>query len=70
MGWCSGDGILAEVWGEVRAHLPEEIRVDVFKRLIRMFEMYDLDCYSAIEETPEGKEALKQLHPKWYEDDD
>jgi hypothetical protein len=69
MGWCSGDKILAEVWLEVRSYLPEDIRKDVLKRLIKIFEGHDLDCYDSIMRTPEGKEALKELYPLYFEAD-
>lgn len=63
MGWCSGDRLCAEVWMEVRSYLPDEIRKDVLKRLVRIFEGEDMDCYDSIMETPEGEAALKELHP-------
>ena len=66
MSRCSGDGICAEVWMEVRSYLPEEIRKDVLKRLIILFEGHDMDCWDYIMNTPEGIEALKELKPHWF----
>ena len=70
MGWCSGDALLGSIWGRIRDHVPEEERVELISVLIEEFEYMDMDCYDCIEEFPEGKEALRKLHPDWYEDED
>ena len=67
MGWCSGDRMLADVWLEIRPHIPEEKRVDLLVRLVHYFEGEDMDCYDHVIEVPEGKAALKQIHSSWFE---
>ena len=68
MGWCSGDRICAETWMEVRSYLPDEIRKDVLKRIIKIFEHHDMDCYDHIMETPEGRQAFLELYPNYFDD--
>lgn len=71
MGWCSGGELCALLWEDVlREHIPEKKRVSVFAKMIDVFEENDMDCWEAIEELPEGEEALRKLHPEWYKTSD
>ena len=70
MGWCSGDRLLGSVWSNIRLHIPKEARVEVLKRMIGEFENFDMDCWDCIEGFPEGKKAIRELHPDWNWSDD
>lgn len=70
MGWCSGGSLLGEIWDEIKDYVEkEDDRVKLYKKLIDCFECHDMDCYEAIEESPDGREALRLLHPEWYEEE-
>lgn len=70
MGWCRGDALLAEAWEHVQEFVTDhDQRVTLLTLLINEFESMDMDCYDCIQEFPEGEDALRQLHPEWYEDE-
>jgi hypothetical protein len=71
MGWASGGQLFIETWQAAREGIPEEKRVAAAKRMITSFEERDWDTQDEAEGIwPEVDQALRELHPAWYEDDD
>jgi hypothetical protein len=69
VGWSSGSALFAEVWDIVKTHIPENKRIKVCEYLIDEFEKYDCDTIGECEDKY-IQEALRSLHPDWYEEDE
>jgi hypothetical protein len=71
MGWARGSKLFSEVISAVRAHAPDEgVRKALYIKLIDAFEDFDWDTQDeCVGEDPAYDEALKELHPEWYEEE-
>jgi len=72
MGWCSGTDVfdtMAEVILSM-SELSNITQVILLTRLIEALEGHDWDCQgeSVFFEHPRVQEAMKKLHPSWFED--
>jgi hypothetical protein len=72
MGWCSGSRLFGEVIDTVQSHVADKTaRVDIYVDLIQAFEEADWDTQNeCIGQDPAYDEALKFLHPDWFDDHD
>lgn len=72
MGWASGSRLFSGVISVIKEYVDcEKERKDIYMDLIAEFEEFDWDTQDeCIGEDPAYDEALKELHPDWYEDEE
>jgi len=63
MGWSSGEELANDVWNVVKDNIPKNKRQEVSKKIIVLFERYDVDDWW----NSEGVEGV--AHPEWFEDE-
>ena len=71
MGWCSATEIFDSVAGALLDDKPFD-KKQVLRKLIGALEDGDWDCQyeSKYFNHPLVKEIFKELHPRWFEEDD
>lgn len=71
MGWGSGATLMYGIIQRVRPHMPDDARKSLYLAIIPEFEEMDWDTQrDCMGEDPMFDEALKKLHPSWFEDDE
>lgn len=72
MGWASGSGLFGEIIDAVKPVVKaKKARVKLYKKLISAFEDHDWDSQQECEgEDPAYDQALRELHPDWFEEDE
>jgi hypothetical protein len=70
MGWCSGTQLF-DMIVDILLEEQKDIKM-ILKQIISEFEMMDWDCESDSKhwDTPIVKQAFKELHPNWFEEED
>ncbi len=71
MGWSGGSRVFEEAWSGVRDYVPEDKRVEACMKVIDALENEDWDTQDEVSHSfPEVEDALKRLHPDWYEEEE
>lgn len=72
MGWASGSTVFSEVISAVKEHVKEkDVRKAIYIPIIEAFEEKDWDTQDeCIGEDDAYDEAIMELHPRWFEDED
>ena len=70
MGWCSGTEIFDQIAAIILSDKPLDKKATL-KTVIKSLEDGDWDCQqdSAYYDHPLVQEAMKELHPHWFEED-
>jgi hypothetical protein len=71
MGWASGSILMSEVIAAIASKTDDhETKVEMFEGIIEAFEDADCDTLmECIDEDDAFDEALKNIHPDWFDDD-
>ena len=70
MGWSSGSELLRGVVLSTKKVVPKKHRKELYKLFIDQFENRDCDTVDECRGIDsEFDQALKELHPEWYEDE-
>ena len=71
MGWCSGTELF-DKFCEIMFEPKDKDFNTILKKVINAFEDMDWDCHqdSAYWDTPAVKQAMMELHPDWFEEED
>ena len=72
MGWASGSAIMNAIIDAVKPHVAEkEARKAIYTPIINALEDGDWDTQDeSMERDDAFDEALTELHPKWFQDDE
>ena len=70
MGWCSATSIFDSVCEGLLDDKPKDTK-EVIRELVVALEDGDWDCQqdSAFWDHPMVQEVMKELHPRWFEDE-
>jgi hypothetical protein len=71
MGWCSGTRIFDAVCEGLLSDEPKS-KKELLTELIAALEADDWDCQqdSAFWDNPLVQEVMRELHPRWFEDEE
>lgn len=71
MGWGSGSYIFLELIEVIKPNvLDDGVRKGIYVKLIPVFEAMDWDTQDeCLGKDPAYDTALRELHPRWFEDD-
>jgi hypothetical protein len=71
MGWCSGTRVFDVVAEALLSEEPVDKKA-ILKSIISQLEDMDWDCQqdSDYYEHPLVQEVMREMHPRWFEDED
>lgn len=70
MGWASGSSMLSEIIEVINENVEsEESRLQIYRRLIDIFEDRDCDTIcECVDEDETFDKVLRERDPEWYDD--
>ncbi len=71
MGWCSGTQLF-DLFCQIMFEPKNTDLNETMKQIIGAMEDMDWDCHqdSVYWDTPVVQKAMRELHPKWFEDEE